>query len=145
MSIGGKSIGGDITIQINTPNGILAITPDLIGSFEADSRSDEKTWLPITGLEEFAIIPMSWGGTIELIRKSPIIDIYWGLFEAGFYNGVTIQDNTILQTIREPDGSTTQWMYLATVFKYTKAGQWRGNEFVNQTLEFRATRRIQQQ
>lgn len=143
MAIGRKNVGRDLSIRITTVNGILNITPDLIGSYEADPQTDWKIWLPITGVQETAVLPLCWGGTIELIRKSPIIDQFWALFEASYYNGVSIQPATILETIQESDSTTTQWMYLETIFRLTKAGTWKGNEFVNQTLEWRASRKVQ--
>lgn len=143
MPIGNKSVGRDLSFTITTPNGVLNITPDLVGSYTTDPNSEWKTWLPITGIEENAVLPLSWGGTIELIRKGPLMDEFWALLEASYYNGVTIQPSIMLETIQEPDGSITQWSYIGTLFRLTKAGDWKGNEFVMQTLEWRATRRNQ--
>jgi hypothetical protein len=143
MPIGNKSVGRDLSFTITTLDGQLNITPDLVGSYTTDPNSEWKTWLPITGIEENAVLPMSWGGTIELIRKGPVIDTFWALLEAAYYNGVSIQPSVMIETIQEPDGSTTQWSYIGTLFRLTKAGDWKGNEFVMQQLEWRATRRNQ--
>lgn len=143
MPIGNKSVGRDLSFTINTLNGPLNITPDLVGSYTANPESDWKEWLPITGISEMAVLPKCWTGAIELVRKGPIIDEFWALFEAAYYNGVSIQPSVMIETITEPDGSTTQWSYINTLFRLTKAGDWKGNEFVNQSLEFRATRRLQ--
>lgn len=143
MAIGGKSVGRDLSFTITTLNGVLAITPDLVGSYTTDPNTEWKTWLPITGIEENAVLPMSWGGTIDLVRKGPIIDQFWALFEAAYYSGVSVQPSVMIETIQEPDGSTTQWSYINTLFRLTKAGDWKGNEFVSQVLEWKASRRLE--
>lgn len=142
MPQNGKSMGRDLSIIINTQNGVLKITPDLIGSYTRDPMSDVKSWLPITGIEEDVVIPKKWGGSIELIRKGPVIDLFWANFEAAYYNGVSIQPSSMIETIEEPDGSTSQWNYINVILRLTKGGDWRGDEFVNQTLEWTATRRL---
>jgi hypothetical protein len=142
MPIGGKSVGRDLSFTITTLNGPLNITPDLVGSYTANPETVWKEWLPITGIEEDVVLPLRWGGTIDLIRKGPLIDQFWALFEAAYYNGVSVQPSVMIETIQEPDGSTTQWSYINTLFRLTKAGDWKGNEFVMQTLEWRAARRL---
>lgn len=141
MPIGNKSVGRDLSFTITTVNGALNITPDLVGDYTADPQSDWKIWLPITGIQETAVLPLCWGGTIEMVRKGPLLDEFWALFEASYYNGVSVQPSIMIETINEPDGSTTQWSYIGTILRLTKAGSWKGNEFVNQSLEWRATRR----
>lgn len=142
MAIGNKSVGADIRLRFNTINGVLQIPPDLIGDFEADPESDWKDWLPVTGIQEMAVLPKCWGGKISLIRKGPLLDQFWAQFESAFYAGVSIQAGSILETISEPDGTTSQWNYINTLFRLTKAGSWKGNEFVMQELEFRSSRKL---
>jgi hypothetical protein len=142
MPIGGKSVGRDLSFTITGLNGPLVITPDLVGSYTADPESEWKEWLPITGIAEDVVLPLRWGGTIDLIRKGPLIDQFWALFEAAYYNGVTVQPAVMIETIQEPDGSISQFSYINTLFRLTKDGDWKGNEFVMQTLEWRASRRL---
>lgn len=139
MPIGNKTIGQDIRVVINTINGILNITPDLVGEFTFEPVSDWKDWLPVSGFQENAVLPKSYQGTISLIRKSPVVEQFWLQFVNGYYQGNSVQLSTILQTIKEADGSVTQYQYSGAIFRMTDFGSYKGDEFVMQKLEWRAS------
>lgn len=143
MAIGNKTVGQDIRVVINTINGVLNITPDLVGEFKFTPVSDWKDWLPVSGFKENAVLPNGHQGTISLIRKNPIIEKFWADFEAAYYQGQSLQYGSITETIKESDGSLTQWLYSNVIFKVNDFGTYKGNEFVMQEMEWRASSRIQ--
>lgn len=131
----------------------LDVSVDIIGSFGSvqrfanvthfDSKQETKQIkiVGINGRIDLLEIPNGWNGSIEIDRRNQVLDQYIALFEENYYNGVNILSASITQTIKEADGSRTQFSYTGVMFKMSDAGAWKGDEIVKQKLDWVAGRR----
>lgn len=142
MPINSQSIGKDVSIDIYTSRGSLNIPAAAITSFTSQPQTSSASSKGLDGETRNAVFPDGWQGTIEVDRMSGVLDSHWADYEADYHNGVNLQPGTITETIREPDGSISQYRYTKVVLNFTNAGGKQANQFVKQTLSFMASRRL---
>lgn len=138
--INGYSVGRDITVNINTPNGPLRLST--ITGFSSKPNTEKREVRGLDGIRRPLVFPDGWNGSFTVERQDSTLDDFWALIEANYYAGQGIPNATITETVSEPDGSVNQYKYLGVIFILTAAGDWKGNETVAQTLEFEAEQRV---
>jgi hypothetical protein len=139
MPVNNFSVGTDVSLNINTPSGPLNVQ---VTDFTADPVFNELKSKPLSGVPIFGYIPDGWKGMFRLDRNGPNVDNFFAAAEAAYYAGQNLPAGSILQTIREADGSITQWRYTGVVLKFDKAGDWNADKKVEQEIGFMAGRRI---
>ena len=97
---------------------------------------------PIGSPPIFGIVYDGWSIAIKLDRRDPTVDRYFAQREADYWAGVNLVSGTILESIREVDGSVSQYQYTGVVLKYDDAGDWKSDSFVSISLTGMASRRI---
>lgn len=140
MPVFNFSTGKDVTLDITTPLGRLVL--DGITNFDAKQMQTKIKSKGIDGVPRHGSIPDGWSGSFRLDRLSPAADNFFAAQEQGYFNGQNLQGGTIYETIREIDGSLTQWRYTGVVLSFDDAGSWAGDKRVEQTISFEAERRI---
>ena len=140
MPINNFTVGKDLSFTLATANGTL----DLSGVTDYSTKQMQKD-LSHTGLDgvtEHGIIPGGWQISIKLDREDAVLDNYFAAREADYYAGINVPGGTIYETIKERDGSISQYRYTGVVLKYEDAGSWKGDSYVPVGLTAMATRRI---
>lgn len=135
------NLGKDITLVINTPQGILSL-PVTTTTFEARPQYNKIRKIGIDGVNRGANVPTGWEGTIELDRNNSQVDLFFNAAEAGYYAGQNSYTATIAETVYELNGSTTNMQYTGVVLSFEEAGKFQGDKEVNQSIGFFASRRI---
>lgn len=138
--INGFTIGKDTTLVINTPSGVKKFS--LITGF---SSKPETTTIKVKGLDGITrplVFHDGWGGQFDLERQNGELESYWAELEENYHAGISLQAGTIIETIREADGSVTQYRYTGVVLKLEDLGDRAGDKTVKQKLGFMASRRI---
>ena len=138
--VNGYSVGRDITVNINTASGPLRLTS--ITGFSAKPNKEEKQIRLLSGRRISLFFPDGWGGQFDVARQDSTLDDYQAQVEADYYSGLGIPTASITETITEPDGSVSQYRYIGVILYLEDAGDWKGNESVNQRLAFQAEQRI---
>jgi len=138
MAINNLSLGPDITLNIHSPTGEVVI-PTVV-SFMCEPTPEVRKSVAINGNVLFAPIPLGYTGSLETDRTSPAIEEFWTNYEKQYYAGVNLQPSTITVTIREANGSITQWIATGVMFDAQSFGTWSGTDFVKQTLKFNAAK-----
>lgn len=139
MPINGFTVGRDLTLVINAPEGVLRIT--LQTEFDAKPTVTDAKVIGLDGIVRHVIFHAGWQGNVSVERQDATLDNYWAQLEDDYYNGLVQGACTISETITEPDGSVSQFRYEGVVLKLTDKGNFKGDSTVKQKLDFLASRR----
>ena len=140
MPINGFTVGRDVTIAINLPNGPVAFSN--VTDFHAKQITKGIESKGIDGIDRFGEIPSGWEGGIEIDRADANMDAAFSYLEGLYYQGVNVPASQITETITEPQGGLTQWRYIGVAFKYDDHGSFKGDAKVAQKLSWKASQRI---
>lgn len=143
-SYGVFSTGVDISVDVTLPSGAPLVISNVTGWDRKMDASSLKS-KGIDGVTRLAFLPESWSGSFDIDRANHSLDDFFAAVEANYYSGVTVQNVTITETIREGDGTISQYRYQGVALHYGDAGSWKGAEYVKQKVEFMASRRIKVQ
>ena len=140
MPINNQSIGKDLSFTITTANGNLPVSVSAT-NYSTKPMTKELKSEPIGSPTIYAFVPDGWQISIKLDRRDATVDRYFAQREADYWAGVNLVPGTILETIREADGSVSQYQYTGVVLKYDDAGNWKSDSFVPIALTGMASRR----
>lgn len=143
MPIAGFSIGKDVAIDINMPQGPVRFSN--VTDFSSKQMSTSIESKGIDGINRFGEIPSGWEGTIEIDRANANMDQAFGYLEGLYYAGQNVPASSIVETITEPGGGLSQWRYSGVAFKFDDHGSWKGDAKVTQKLSWKASFRTQLQ
>lgn len=141
MPIGSLNVGRDVTVNISYNNRNIVWSNVL--SFEAREVMHEVLSQSLNGIVYPVNIPAYWEGAIELDRADSSVDDFFSTYEATYFSGATVPDAIIIETITNPDGSTSQFTYSGVMFRLDQAGEFRENDLVKMRISFRASLRKQ--
>ena len=139
MPAGGFSIGRDVSLTFNFPQG--PVTFKNVVGFTRQQISTGLESKGLDGVDDFAEIPSGWQGTCEIDRKDPAADIAFAKIEDMYYAGQNIPYGTFSETTTEANGTTTQFRYVRVAVKFDNAGDAKGDAKITQTFSWKASRR----
>jgi hypothetical protein len=142
MPMNSQTVGRDVSLDLFTSKGILAISASAITKFDTTPVTTNTTSKGLDGVTRYGVFPDGWKGSIEVDRMNGNLDAYWAQIESDFYNGANTLPGTITETIQEPDGSISQFRYTGVMFDFKDAGTKVANQLVKQKLDFMAARRL---
>ena len=141
MAIGPFNTGRDVVLDVMTPTGPLRL-PTTTTSWEAKPKYKEIESVSISGENNHASIPIGWTGTIGLDRTDNQVDAFFATLEANYYAGINIGYATITETISEVNGSVSQYRYTKVSLRLEEHGKFVGDDRVQVTIGFSASRRV---
>lgn len=139
MPVNGFTVGRDVSIRINMPQG--PVTFSNITKFTRQQISTAIDSKGIDGVDRFGEIPSGWQGTIEVDRANGNVDRAFAHLEGLYYGGQNVPASTITETNTESNGATTQFRYTGVAFKFDDAGAVAGDAKVTQNFSWKASRR----
>ncbi|MDY3551405.1 hypothetical protein R5W24_000481 [Gemmata sp. JC717] len=142
MSVNNFTTGIDVSVQINTSYGPLLIPATAILDFKADPETTKLRSKGIDGLTRHAVIPDSWKGSIMIDRLDQAVDNWWGRLEEDYYANRRVGNATIIQRIREQDGTVSTWRFEDVCLTLDSAGDYAADKKVEQSISFQAARRV---
>jgi hypothetical protein len=134
------SLGKDVTLQVITATGTLNL-PATVTAFDTKPQYNKLRRKGMDGVVRGANIPDGWEGTIQLDRHDSVVDDFFAAAEAGFYSGENSFTASILETIDEISGGTSQYRYTGVTLSFDDAGNKQGDNVITQTIGFFASRR----
>ena len=141
MPLSSLSVGRDTTLQIYDPNAGGIVTLTKITEFESKPDTVKLKSKGLDGIVIHAVEPDGWSGTITVDRMDPNVDRLFGLLESNYYAGINIQNQTITQTVKEADGTYTQYIYAGVALNLDDAGMWSNGKQVTQKLSWCSSKR----
>lgn len=140
MPVNGFSVGRDISLDIISPSGALRFS-QIVGFNAKPSIVDQKI-KGIDGITRHLRFPDGWSGNLDIERRNNSVDDYFAQQEANYYAGLNENPCTITETIREVDGSISQYRYLGVLLKLESPGDWKGDKSVPVKVSFMAERKV---
>lgn len=135
----GYSVGKDISIDLVTQGGVLALSAET-GFTEKQKVTDREVTL-MNGNTDNLTFYKGWEGTMTFERRGPELDNFMAGVEDRYYAGDDQQPLSIKRTVREPSGQISQFLYTGVQVRVTNAGDWKGDDTVKPTLDWTATRK----
>lgn len=139
MPANGFSVGRDVSLTIFTSQGPLGTAA--LTNFDAKPMTADIKIVQLDGSLLSAYLPEGWEGTFGFTRVDSSLDDYFASIEDNYYAGGDLPVGTISETITNPDGSVTSYLYDKVSLKLTEPGGWEGNKEVKQSVAFMASRR----
>lgn len=140
MPVNGFTVGKDVSLDIVGPNGPLRFN-QIVG-FSSKQDISDKGIKGLDGITRHVRFPNGWSGSFSLQRQDSTVDDYFAQLEANYYAGVNERPVSITETIQEASGQVTQYRYMDVLLKLDNAGDFKGDDSVNQSISFVASRRI---
>jgi hypothetical protein len=141
MPQSGINVGSDARFDILTATGQLSL-PQL-EKFTSKKITTQSKVRPLNGPPIHLQFPDGWEGSFEVARADGTLDNYFAALEAAQYAGANIASGTIHQTVTNPDGSLSQYMYTDVQLIFKDAGDYDPLKEVRQTVDFVAGGRQQ--
>ncbi|HEX7854444.1 MAG TPA: hypothetical protein VF503_12185 [Sphingobium sp.] len=139
----GYSIGRDRSVAIILPTG-STLRLNKVTSFQSKQDTSEQKIKGLDGVTDHLRFYEGWSGTFKIERRGPELDVYFAQLEANFYAGADEPPAIMQETIKEPNGSVSQYRYERVLLKYDDAGTSEADKSVTQSISFLASRRIKQ-
>lgn len=134
------NIGRDVTLDIIDPvQGVLRFK--LMTSFKGTPKYKDLESGALDGVPRFASIPAGHETVFEFDRADSRADDYFCAQEENYFNGVAIQNASITETVREVNGSISQYRYSGVALSLTESGPWKGDTLVGQAIRGMASRK----
>lgn len=141
MPQNGYSIGRDISLNVQTSSGPLVI--NRITGFDCKQETSKTKVKRLDGINDSLRFFEGWSGSFSVERADSIVEDYFVQLEANYYAGLNETPATILETITNPDGSTSQYRYERVILSLDDAGNWQGDATVKIKVSFEAARKRQ--
>jgi hypothetical protein len=140
MPLNGFTVGRDLALNVQTPNGALSLTG--LTKFTAKPDNKDQKLTLMSGRTVHLVFPDGWSGSFEVERIDSTFDDFFAAQEANYYAGLDLLPSTITETITEASGAVSQYQFVGVIFKLDDAGDWAGDATVKQKLSFVAEQRI---
>lgn len=111
-------------------------------NFEAKQKTTQLQSKPLNGPNSFREIPEGWEGTFDADRTGPALDDLFCTLEARAFAGNAPPQISIMQTIKELNGTTSRYRFTGCAIKFDDAGTYKSDDKVLQKVGFTASRRI---
>jgi hypothetical protein len=144
MPVNGYSVGRDVTVTVAGPGGTSIVIPaSEITAFDKRPLKREDVSRPLNSPPMFLYMPDGWRGTFSVDRQDSTLDSFQAALEAAFWAGTNSLSGTILETITEPDGSTSQYRYNGVMLWVDEPGSAAADRKISQRVEWSASTRVQ--
>jgi hypothetical protein len=115
---------------------------EILESFTFKENSDVKDETAIDGKTRHPLFLFGWTGSAVFQRGSNFIDTYFANRERNYYLGGDQINLTVTQTIKEVNGSISQYQFTGLILQMDDGGMYSGTEIVKQTLSWKCSRRL---
>lgn len=143
MPVNGYTVGRDVSVNIVGSDGVqIIIPPDQVTHFDAKPMKREDWSRPLNVPPKPLYMPDGWRLTIEVDRKDASLDTYMSDLEQAYWAGENMLPGTIMETVTEDDGTTTQYRYDGVMLWVDDPGNYRADTRVTQRIVGAASKRI---
>lgn len=141
MPQNGYSVGRDISLTVTTSDGPKTFSE--ITGFASKQETSKEKIKRLDGVTDALRFFDGWSGSFDIERTDSSVEDYFIKLEANYFSGINEIPATILETISNPDGSTSQYRYERVIMSLDQAGDWKGDSSVKIKVSFEAARKKQ--
>lgn len=138
LNSGQFTLGPNNSLAIYDANGEVNWGIPTTISWESNAVIERKPINLMIGERFDLLFNQGWKGGFDIQRSNGSLDQYWSVLEAQVRAGLKYPTFTIVQTIRETDGSISRYSFIGASISYDNAGKFMNEEGVVQTLNFTA-------
>ncbi len=109
MPVNSFSVGRDVTLNIQTPQGPLV--SNLVTGFDSKPDMTEQKVKGLDGITRPVRFFDGWSGKFEIERQDDTLDSYFAMIEQNYYLGIPEAPCSITETIENPNGAISQYRY----------------------------------
>jgi hypothetical protein len=140
MPFNGFTVGSDVTVSVAGPGGTAIVIPaSEITAFDKRPMKREAVSRPLNGPPIFLYMPDGWRGTFGVDRQHSTLESFQAQLEASFFAGTNLLSGTILETITEPNGTTSHYQYTGVMLWVEDPGAAMAERKITQRVEWCAT------
>lgn len=144
MSANNFGIGSDVKITWLSDGAVIGAS--ILTKFTSKQRTANLTSIGIDGVSRYRDIEQGWEGSFSYDRQDSQIDDYFALKEDNRYAGLPPPVVTIFESITSPNnGSTARYRYDGVTMTLDSAGDKGGDTKLEETISWKASRRIKVQ
>jgi hypothetical protein len=136
LPVNGFTVGRDVTITMAGSGGTIVIPSAQVTHFAAKAMKKQTWSRPLNSPPQPIYMPDGWQGSVSVDRADSTLDTFQSTLESNFWNGRNTLAGTIMQTITEDDGSTTQFQFINAMFWIENVGDYAADGIVKQSIEF---------
>lgn len=140
MPANGFSVGRDLSLTVFTSEGVIGTAG--LTAFEARQLTSEIRQPLISGDVLAAYLPEGWQGVAEFTRLDDGLDDWFAAAESAYLAGQAPATAEITETITNPDGTVSQFVYRNVALRLESPGAWAGGKEVRQRVNWIASRRM---
>jgi hypothetical protein len=140
MPVNNFTVGKDISFSIQGPNGTLTLNG--VTDYVPKPIWSDLKHKGLDGLTQHAPVPDGWEIDVKLDRQDNNVDMFFATLEANYFAGQNLISGSVTESIKEKDGSITQFQYQNATFKLNDAGSYKGDALVPQSMCIYASRRV---
>ena len=141
MPLNSMNTGRDLNFALVTPYGNVNFSQ--VTEYAIKQETSDIKSLAISGETNHGVLPHGWTISVKLDRRDGSVDRLFARLEADYYAGVNIRGGTVNETIREADGTISEFRYENVILKLDDAGSYKGDAIVSQSVTLMASRRKQ--
>lgn len=138
----GYSTGRDVSVVITLADG-TTLRPGTITSFVWKPDTTKTKVKRLDGQIDNLRFWEGGTGTIKAERTDSTLDDYFAGLEAAYYAGIGEKPCTIQETIKNPDGSVSQYRFDRVILDYDP-GTWESDKTVSDGIPFTYGQRVKQ-
>lgn len=139
-NLDGLTSGISHTLVLTDIDGLKSFTN--LESFSANENADVQDHTDISGITRHPKLHQGWHGSFTYQRGSNALDAYFANQERNYYQGGDQTNITITESIKELDGTISQFQFTECVLSLTDGGTYSGTTIVKQTVAFKARRKL---
>ncbi len=139
-AVGLFNVGRDVSLSLVRPGGQL-LKPVNMTDFKFRQITVDLKSRPVSGPPLHAYLPDGWEGSMVYDRSDSVLDNYLATLESNFYSSLGLEQLTITETVREVNGSISQYRFDNVAVRLEDGGSWKADSTVAITLGWMASTR----
>lgn len=138
-------IGQQVELVLVSPDGTPIQSFGFLTEFQstAEKHAIELYGINNAGYRAIRVVEKGWKGTFSFARLGGMADFIQWTEEANYFNGGTQNYYTIYETIREQDGTLTEYQFLGVAITGFDGGTVRQDNEIPMKIDFSAATRPQ--
>jgi hypothetical protein len=137
LPVNGFTVGRDISITLAGPGGGTIVIPaSAVTHFTKRPLKKDDWSRPLNSPPIPLYLADGWRGTVDIDRQDASLDTFQANLEASYWAGQNILSGTMLESITETNGTSSQYRYDDVMYWVEDPGDGTPDKKVSQRIEW---------